>query len=565
MGGIMGEKTEQGASARYRAFISYSHADARFAAWLHRKLEAWSLPGQDRLSPIFIDRAELAAGSDLSSQVRGALADSAALIVVASPAARSSSWVAKEVALFRELHPDRPVLAALLDGEPGEAFPDPLLVHRGQAIEPLAADFRDGHDGKRLALIKIVAGLTAQPLDRLIQRDAQSRQHRVMAITAGALLLSLILAAMLVVALRARAEAEHQRAEAEGMVEFMLTDLRDKLKGVGSPTIMAAVNERALKYYSQQDLDNLPDASLDRRARVLHAMGEDDEHLGRFPAALKKYKEAWRITGAVLARHPQDPDAIFAHAQSEYWVGEAAWQQGDLATTEGHWRAYLAQAEALARVEPGTKRSLMELGYANGNLCELTAKRSTDIKAALNICDKAAEHMRAAIRTDPHGPEATLALANRLGWEADLFIRSAKPGEAIRLRQEEGRLIDGLQASDPQNAQYGERRLWPKIGIGRALLESGKANEAMAVFSGCFDEYQMLVERNPDDIVLLTQLMRTAWLLTRSAEVAGSPKVPSYLAATLKIHSRLKGRLPPNQMIRFDTMIEQLTTGGKDG
>jgi hypothetical protein len=29
--------------ARYRAFISYSHADSRFAGWLHRKLEAWKL------------------------------------------------------------------------------------------------------------------------------------------------------------------------------------------------------------------------------------------------------------------------------------------------------------------------------------------------------------------------------------------------------------------------------------------------------------------------------------------------------------------------------------------
>ncbi|MCC6924607.1 hypothetical protein [Novosphingobium sp.] len=61
-------------------------------------------------------------------------------------------------------------------------------------------------------------------------------------ITAGALLLSLILAALLVFALRARAEAERQRAEAEGLVEFMLTDLRDKLKGVGRLDVMDAVN-----------------------------------------------------------------------------------------------------------------------------------------------------------------------------------------------------------------------------------------------------------------------------------------------------------------------------------
>ena len=561
----MGKDSEVSGPVRYRAFVSYSHADTRFAGWLHRKLETWSRSGQARLTPIFIDRAELAAGPDLSAQVREALTGSAALIVVASPAARASRWVAQEISLFRELHPDRPVLAALVQGEPIEAFPESLLIHQNQALEPLAADFREGHDGKRLGLLKIVAGLTAQPLDRLVQRDAQSRQRRVMAVTAGAVLLSLVLAGMLVVALRARAEAEHQRVEAEGMVEFMLTDLRDKLKGVGSPTIMAAVNERALAYYSQQDLRTLPDASLDRRARVLHAMGEDDEHLGRFAAASEKYKEAWRITGAVLARHPNDPYAIFSHGQSEYWAGEAVWQQGDLLTTERHWRAYLGQAEALAKAEPGTKRSSQELGYAYGNLCELIAKRGTDAPAALKICDKASDHMRAAIRADPDDPGAKLALANRLGWEADLYIKLGEPGAAIQLRQEEARLIETLHAREPENARYSERRIWPEIGIGNALLQSGKTKEAMTIFTGCYAKYQALVKRNPDDVFLLTQLMRAAWFLTRSARAAKSPDASSYLAATKQIHSRLKGRLPASQMKRFNTMIEQLTRGGKDG
>ena len=130
----MGEDSQVQAPVRYRAFISYSHADARFAAWLHRKLEQWSSRGQPRLSPIFIDRAELAAGPDLSASVREALAGSAALIVLASPAARASHWVGQEIALFRELHPDRPLFAALVDGEPGDAFPEPLLSHRGQAF-----------------------------------------------------------------------------------------------------------------------------------------------------------------------------------------------------------------------------------------------------------------------------------------------------------------------------------------------------------------------------------------------------------------------------------------------
>ena len=559
----MGEDSQVRAPARYRAFISYSHADARFAAWLHRKLEHWSLPGQTRLTPIFIDRAELAAGPDLSAQVREALAGSAALIVLASPAARASRWVAQEVSLFRELHSDRPVLAALLEGEPSDAFPQALLVHGGQAFEPLAADFREGHDGKRLALLKILAGLTAQPLDRLVQRDAQSRQRRVMAITAGALLLSVILAAALIIALRARTEAEHQRAEAEGMVEFMLTDLRDKLKGVGSPTIMAAVNERALTYYSKQDLATLPDASLDRRARVLHAMGEDDEHLGRFPAALDKYKEAWRITGAVLGRHPQDPDAIFAHAQSEYWVGEAAWQQGDLATTEVHWRGYLAQAEALERSEPGQSRALMELGFAHGNMCELIARLDVDPGKALPDCAEASTFFRRAKAASPGDSKIALALANRLGWQADLELRAMKAEAAIALRAEEAAILDRLLRSDPGNRGYQERRLWPEVGKAKALLAMHQPDAAITVLRQCLVRYEQLAEKRPDDTQITEQRMRVTWMLAKSSRDLGLPEADVWAARTAALYRELGRTHTPGQMLRFDKMITVLKEGDK--
>ena len=193
---------------QYRAFISYSHADSRFALWLHRKIERFAIPaapgaGRVRLAPVFLDRAELPAATDLSATVRAALARSAALIVIASPHARASRWVDREIALFRELHPDRPVLVALIEGEPDTAFPPALTGSGAATIEPLAADFRKGADGRRLGLLKIVAGLSGQPLDRLVQRDAQARQRRVMAVTAAALLLSLVLAGLLVLALLA--------------------------------------------------------------------------------------------------------------------------------------------------------------------------------------------------------------------------------------------------------------------------------------------------------------------------------------------------------------------------
>ncbi|HEX8380734.1 MAG TPA: toll/interleukin-1 receptor domain-containing protein, partial [Allosphingosinicella sp.] len=269
----------------FRAFVSYCHSDRAFAAWLQRRLEAYRLPrrlagqvtplpGQaaGRIGPVFRDREDLSAATDLSEAVREAIAASSALVVVASPDAAKSYWVAREIALFRDLHPGSPVLVAVARGEPAEALPEPL--RRPDGAEPLAADFRREGDGKRLAFLKIVAGLAGLPLDALVQRDAQRQVKRVTAVTLGAAALVLIMALLLAMALEAREEAERRRVGAEGVVEAMLTDLRKEARRTGNLKLRAAINDLALRYYATQgDWTDLPDESVARRARVLHALG----------------------------------------------------------------------------------------------------------------------------------------------------------------------------------------------------------------------------------------------------------------------------------------------------
>ena len=84
---------------RYRAFISYSHADQAWARWLIRRLETYRVPAllvgkpgahgpiPARLGAFFRDRDELTASSDLGATIREALSESEFLIVVCSPAA----------------------------------------------------------------------------------------------------------------------------------------------------------------------------------------------------------------------------------------------------------------------------------------------------------------------------------------------------------------------------------------------------------------------------------------------------------------------------------------------
>ena len=119
----------------YRAFISYSHEDARAAKWMQRAIETYRVPRHlvkslglegHRMGRVFRDRDELGSASSLSDAITAALDESECLIVVCSPAVIESKWVHEEIVYFRSHYPGRPVLPLIVEGDPDAVLPDAL-------------------------------------------------------------------------------------------------------------------------------------------------------------------------------------------------------------------------------------------------------------------------------------------------------------------------------------------------------------------------------------------------------------------------------------------------------
>ncbi|MEI9887140.1 MAG: toll/interleukin-1 receptor domain-containing protein [Rhizomicrobium sp.] len=477
---------------RYWAFISYSHKDAVFGRRLHRRLEAYALPRRlvgrgiaqgiapRRLTPIFRDRDEFPAAKDLSAEVQAALKVSRCLIVVCSPTAAQSPWVAREIELFHALHPDRPILAAIREGDPQDSFPEALrrAGPGGAHVEPLAADFRRGHDGWELGLLKLVAGMLGLGLDELVQRDSQRKAQRVTAVTAAALALVLVMGVLTAFAIGARNEAERQRIEAEGLVEFMLTDLRTTLKGVGRLDAMTAVNERALRYYSDRDLSALPPESLERRARILHAMGEDDETQDNHGAALKKFQEARRTTAALLAAAPHDPERIFVHAQSEYWIGYYDYMQHQYADAKPYFQSYERLAAQMVALAPNNPRYLRELAYAEGNLCTLELSPPRPSLPALKLCADSLAHMEAAARGHPAPADIAVDLSDKQSWLGTAYYLNGDNRHAAEHWTIQERMLESLIKADPKNVERQGEWIALQRNLARIDAEAGRKDPA---------------------------------------------------------------------------------------
>ena len=337
---------------KYKAFISYSHKDDRWGRWLHRRLENYRLPRNivgnvtktgaipRRLRPIFRDREELSAANDLGDKIEQALRQSENLIMICSPAAARSHWVNQEILFFKRQNRDAQVFSVIVEGEPyasniagredEECFPLALRFELDEngglsdtPAEPLAADLRDHGDGKRLGVLKLISGMIGVGLDEVVQRDMKKSRNRVIAITTTSLATVLAMGTLTVFALDARNDAE-------GLIDFMQTDLKDRLVPVGRTDILEDVAKKSLEYYESKNTTQFGCGASGRHARSLQFSSEVNLAIGNIEAASENANEAAAITEKQLTRCADRPETLIDHSNSLYYQSATTFDVSNL-------------------------------------------------------------------------------------------------------------------------------------------------------------------------------------------------------------------------------------------
>jgi tetratricopeptide (TPR) repeat protein len=512
----------------YFAFLSYSHVDAGWGEWLHDALEDFKVPSTlagkltaqgvipKRLTPIFRDRKELAASRDLGTEIRGALTASRYLIVLCSPAAANSQWTNAEIDSFKRLRPDGCALAVIVDGEPfaseigregDECLPPALRTHydhrgrpTGKRAEPLCADLRDNRDGKRVGLLKLVAGMLGVGLDDLIQREVVRRQRRFAIVAAGLLAGMTVTSGLAITALHARDAASAQRRKAETLVSFMLGDLRQKLEPIGKLDALDGVGARALEYYKDQDISQLSDDALAQRSRALTLMGEVAGQRGDLASAQGRYREAMAGTAEIVRRSPDNPQHLFDHAQNVFWMGEIARQRGQIRQAEAAMREYKNLADRMVALDPDNPKWRMETQYADSNLGIILydQRRYPDAERQLQHALSTVESLSAG---DPANQEYQKALLESLAWVADAQVGEWHIDDAIAKRERQVELIEDLRRRYPADVGYQQKAIPAQRALGRLLVSHGESDAGLEHLRAAVTTGQQLMPMVPDNMV----------------------------------------------------------------
>ncbi len=510
---------------KYKAFISYSHKDQKWASWLHRRLEQYRFPKKtiskqtaigtvpQSLKPIFRDREELTAGANLGEVIENALSQSENLIVICSPNSVASHWVNQEILYFKRHNRGAKIFTVIVDGEPWasklpnrqeeECLPEAIRFELGadgelsdQFAEPLAADLRVDGDGKRFGLLKLISGMVGLGLDDLVQRDLQRARRRVMGITTAAISTLLIMGTLTWLAIEARGEAEQGRADAEGLITFMLTDLRDNLEPVGRLDALDVVAERAKAYYDKYDLSKHDDDALGRRASVFHLLGDVQRKLGNSAEAEYYFENAMTATQGLLERDPDNAERVFEHAQSSYWVGLIQKQNGKFNDTESSWKQYLDLSILLNQLEPGSIRSLEELAYGHSNMGSINYTLNK-LDVSKGFYDTSLGYFIELSKKDPESVRAKSKIANQYAWLATVSSEMNQPQEAYKYRGKQLEIAHSLSLENPDNYLLLENLAVARLGFANSAVNVNLFEQAGENFESALRLSEKLIARDP--------------------------------------------------------------------
>ncbi len=360
----------------YDAFISYSHAaDAKLAAAIQRGLSHFARPWyRIRALRVFRDQTSLSANPALWNSIARGLTDSQFLVLLASPPAKASPWVTREIEAFLGTRSSDRILVVLTHGEiawdnrTGDfdwtrttALPECL---RGRfAEQPLYVDMTWASSAEQLtlrfprfrdAILDLAAPLHSKAKDELDSDDLREhRRTRRLATSAIVLLaaLSVSLGVAAVYATRQRNEAVTQSRIAQEQRR-----VADEQRGVAETARQVAETRRQEAEAQRRRAEDERAIALSRQlaAQAVGAMSS------RLDVALLQAAQAVAVRATEEAESALLATLVHSPHLRRFLWDEPATLSAAALSADG--RVLLAQTEAgtlrLRSITPDAVRSL---------------------------------------------------------------------------------------------------------------------------------------------------------------------------------------------------------------
>ncbi len=268
--------------------------------------------------------------------------------------------------------------------------------------------------------------------------------------------LSLLVAGLGLAALSAKRMAQERRAEAEGLMGFMLGDFADKLRPIGRLDLLDSVSDKALGYLAASNDDDLSTTSLAQRAKALQVLAEVRVSRGNPKAALEALSSARVILLRLQKAEPNQWEVVKNLGANAFWQGqiyqnESRWDEALQSFTE-----YQQFSDRMFQIDPANPEAWIEQSYAHTNLGQLALKRGDPETAAREFAASLALKQRAAAN-NPDDRKLAGDLANSLSWLGSTMETLGKLDEAMTLFGRELAVVERLHQAAPADSLWASR------------------------------------------------------------------------------------------------------------
>ncbi len=356
----------------------------------------------------------------------------------------------------------------------------------------------------------------------------------------------------------AETEAKHSRDSAEGLVRYMVSDLKDRLEPLGQLALLSDVANAIDQHYDDtaevigMGVGNIEDpARVRNRAAVTALMGDVARARGDLAAASAAYAKAEILRDALvdvgglpdyradraeshrqrgqLVRMQGDltasraefdkarairtalfeahPDVLIyrrAHVQSELDEADMATLLGDLPKAEASYRKAVDLARELVRLATDptmNERARFDLSVALDGVgtAHLDQKRLDLARAAF---EEALELRKALLEKRPSNQDWRHRMAASHARMGEIDEALGKDEAALKSWQRATNMMERLVRQDPENARWARDLAVNLNHLGDLQLRAGKHELAVASFTKALEQLEALAEKDASNVEL---------------------------------------------------------------
>lgn len=276
----------------------------------------------------------------------------------------------------------------------------------------------------------------------------------------------------------ARAEAEQRRAQAEGLVGFMLGELTERLRALGKLDVLDSVGNEAMRYLVSLPQDDGNATTQLLRIRASRQIGEIRLARGE-DTANDAFAHARDLAEKLAAREPANTEVWLELGNAAFWLGQIHFGRDDFATAGMHWQRYAEAARHLVELKPDDGQALLELSYAQNNLATLDF-RERRLDAARDRFIESAALKRRVLAQRPADESVAADLADTLTWIGSVEEAETALASAAKYHREALDALQTLRQQHPDDQRWRHRYAFARIHVAGLALAQGDVPAASA-------------------------------------------------------------------------------------